>query len=431
MATYRHAKGPNFGQIAIIALIVVVALSIISGAAFAIHHFSSSKEKVEETKATQATTPATVDEAPTEAPTEDPELEYEKLAKDYLSKMTEDEKIYQMLIVTPKTLTGVSGVTEAGPVTQSAIETYPVGGILYDSENFENSTQTIELIKNSQSFAKTPMFIAVNEEGGENSPVSSTLTATKLNAMSTYASEGEAKAQENAATIAKDIKAYGFNMNLSPIANITGDNAFGADSATASPLVAAAVKGYEEKKVISTLKSFPTLEDTTDTADKLKADTLLPFMAGIDSNAGFVMLSDCKATAIDAQYPAYMSQNIVSELLIKDLKFDGVIMTPALSDSLTTSTYQVADIVKNSINAGVNVFLSPSDANAYAEAIKTAVANKEITQQQIDNSVTKILKLKFKYGIISKSSESTPMQAATEASTYATQTSSETTALMQ
>ncbi|MBQ7133887.1 MAG: hypothetical protein IJO20_05265 [Ruminococcus sp.] len=415
MATYRHAKGPSALQIIITVLVVLLSIAILAGAAYAVYHFVIDKEEVQETvPPTQPATVATLDEAPTEAETVDPDAIYTEKAQEYIKNMTDDEKIYQMLVVSPEALTGVDVATVAGDATKQAIKTYPVGGILYDADNFEDAKQTTELIKNSQSFAKLPMFIAVAEEGGENSPVSPKLSTTAFENMSTYTEEGEVTAFNNAATIAKDLSKLGFNLNLAPIANLTGDNAYATDSAVASPLIAQAVNGMQENSVIATLKSFPVESDSDKDADTLRASEFLPFSAGIQNAVGAIMVGNAKLSAIDNDNPAFMSQRIVTELLVKELKFGGVVISPDLSDTDITSNYSVDEIVTGSLNAGVNLFLAPQSIDEYVQSIKSALENGTVTQEQIDSSVTKILALKFKYGILTESTTVNATEDATE-----------------
>lgn len=414
MAQYRHAKGPSPLQVFLIVLVVILSIGVVAGAAFAVYHFGFDKEEEVPTQAPVVPTIATFDEAPTEPATEDLDAKYTELAKKYVSNMSEDEKIYQLLITTPESLTGVDAATMAGDATKAAIEAKPVAGIVYDAINFEDSAQTTELIKTTQSFAKTSMFIAVAEEGGESSPVSSKLGTTKFEAMSTYAAQGEQKVFDNATQMAKDLTKFGFNLNLAPIANLEGDNAYSTDAAMASPLVAQGVKGMQENGVISALKTFPVLKDSDKSAQDLKASEFLPFSAGIANNSGIIIAGDAVMTSIDAENPAFMSKNVIAELLIKELKFNGVVMTSDLSTDYITGNFETAQIVENALNAGVNIFFKPSDLDAYVEAIKNAVANGKVTQQQIDDSVAKIIALKYKYGILS---EIATAQTATEAST--------------
>ena len=83
-----------------------------------------------------------------------------------LNTMTLQEKIHQLLFVTPEALTGVTQVTQAGPATQKSLALHPVGGIIYFKGNIKSKEQISVIIKNAQAYSKIPLFIGVDEEGG-------------------------------------------------------------------------------------------------------------------------------------------------------------------------------------------------------------------------------------------------------------------------
>ena len=90
--------------------------------------------------------------------------------EEMLAEMTVEEKAAQLFMVTPEALTESGRVTAAGEATEKALEKYPVGGLVYFSENFVNPEQTREMTKNVQGYAKeisgVPLFLATDEEGG-------------------------------------------------------------------------------------------------------------------------------------------------------------------------------------------------------------------------------------------------------------------------
>ena len=400
MSKYRHAKGLSPMQILIIVAIVIVSLAIIGGGAFAAIQLTKDKEEptVAPTIATTAPTvaPATIDEPATEA---DSNAQYTELAKKHLENMTIDEKIYQMLVVTPEALTGVDVATAAGDATKTSIEKYPVGGIYYSADNFEDATQTTDMIKNSQSYAKTAMFIAVSEEGGENAPVASKLNTTKVDF--TFAQDGGKQTFENASTVAKDLKKFGINTNFAPSSNIPADT----KPEIVGENVVQAVKGYKSNFVVSAPKYFPVSADSTKPAVELEKSEFVPFVSAIKDGADAIILSPYKASQIE-DAPAFMSKRIVTDTLIMGLQFNGVIITPNLSDEAITGEYDNKTLARNSIDAGVDILLCPNNIDEYYTAIKEAFESGEITKERIDNSVTKILALKYKYGIL----EETPSE---------------------
>ncbi|MDR0446808.1 MAG: hypothetical protein LBH17_07285, partial [Oscillospiraceae bacterium] len=94
-------------------------------------------------------------------------------AAELLSAMTDEEKLYQMLFVTPEALTGYTRVYQAGQATRIALEKYPVGGIVYFERNIDSPEQTREMLTKTQEMAKIPMFLGVDEEGGRVARISS------------------------------------------------------------------------------------------------------------------------------------------------------------------------------------------------------------------------------------------------------------------
>lgn len=415
MAKYRHAKGPSALQIIIIVLVVILSLALLSGAAFAVYHFAIDKEDevIETTPPTDP--PATVEQVATEAPTEEVDP-YEQYAEELMADMSEDEKIYQMLIVTPEALTGVDVATIAGDATKEAIEKHPVGGILYTQQNFEDTKQTTELIKKSQSYAATPMFIAVNEQGGDNSPVASTLSTTQFEIA-----DNTVDMLKNSQTMSKDLQKLGFNLNLGVIGNLSGDNAYSAEATDASTLIASVIEGQQTNGIIPALKYFPSLDDTDKDAEKLSSAELIPFDAGVQAGVPIIMTSYANITAIDKDNPAFMSKSVTTDLLIDELKFDSIVMTPDLSDSAVADAYSADEIVVGAINAGADILLTPSDIEEYVEAIKTALKDGDIKAEQIDSCVTKILALKYKFGIIPAPKTPTPSEISQESTQVTTQ----------
>ncbi|MCD7807524.1 MAG: beta-N-acetylhexosaminidase, partial [Lachnospiraceae bacterium] len=121
-----------------------------------------------------------VEEEPEPEPEEEPEEvitgptaeeQFDEYLTTFISSMTLEEKAAGLLIVTPEQLTGVSVATQGGSGTQAALEEYTVGGIVYFSQNIQSEEQFAEMISNTVSFSRYPLFIAVNEEGGEISTV--------------------------------------------------------------------------------------------------------------------------------------------------------------------------------------------------------------------------------------------------------------------
>ena len=411
----QESKPKKSGKVLIIILCIVLGLAIIgAGAYFLINRFGLPGIDLPKEMVTETVTEA-VTEIPSEAPTEVPT---DPAYLSYLSTMTDHEKLCQLFIVTPEGLTGVDVATEAGDATKEALSSYPVGGIIYFSQNLEDSVQTTAMISNSQSFSKTPLFISVDEEGGLVARCAEKLGTTAFDPMYTYKDQGEQTAHDNARTIASDIKQFGFNLDFAPVADvrtnpdnpIIGERAYSDSFDQAVSLIPSAVKGFHDGGVLCTLKHFPGHGDTeqdshsglayvTKTVDELKAGELLPFKAGIDAGADMVMIGHLVVQELDDK-PATLSDKVVPELLRRELNYDGVTITDGMNMGAITENYGYDEIIRGIFAADIDMILCPDDLGAYLEAMEKALSDGTITMEQVDAKVTRILKLKYDKGLM-------------------------------
>lgn len=433
----QHSKS-NKGKIALIIIACILGFAIIGAGAYALVHYVI----MPATQATESTIPEipsepTYSPTPTQAPTEAPtEPEYETNAEAYLSAMSDYEKICQLFIVTPETLTGIDEyATVAGDMTKDALKDYPVGGIIYFSGNLEDVEQTEELIKKTQSYAQTPLFIDVDEEGGTVARVADKLGTKSFDPMFTYKDKGADTAHDNAEVIASNIRALGFNMDNAPVADVLtnpdntviGERAYSDDYEEAAELVAAAVEGFKDGGVISALKHFPGHGDTdedshdelahvTRTVEELKQGELLPFKSGIEAGADMVMAGHLVIDDLDPELPATLSSKVIPSLLREELGYDGIVITDSMTMAAVTENYSYDEIITGLFNADVDIILCPDDLDSYIDAIQKALDDGAVTMEQIDAKVRKILALKFKEGIMTASDiKATAATTSTEA----------------
>lgn len=348
---------------------------------------------------------------PTPEPAPDP-------AEELLAGMTLHEKVCQLFIVQPSDLTGVSKVTAAGEATRQALERYPVAGLLYDASNLVTMEQTKTMLSNVQTYAKIPLILTCDEEGGRVNRLMHTIGTTYIGPMLDYKDQGGKTARDNAWTIAQDLRSCGFNMDLAPVADVwsnpsntvIGDRAYSDDFKQAAGLVASAVEGFHAGGVACTLKHFPGHGDTSadshygsvyvyKTLDELRAAELLPFRAGIAAGADAVMMGHLIIADVDEQ-PALLSHKIVTELLREELGFDGVVVTDSLKMQAMTDHYGSGDIAVKAIQAGVDLLLCPQNLEEAVNALTQAVEDGTITQERLDESVLRVLRLKIDRGII-------------------------------
>ena len=174
----------------------------------------------------QPSEPAADPAAPDDTPVTDAQKTAQKTAQATLASMTEDEKLWQLFFVTPEAITNVNTATVAGEATKNALAQYPVGGIVYFAKNLEDRAQAAALLANTQSYAKIPLFLGVDEEGGTVVRVSRNplLRERKFSSpQKLYASGGlDARVKDTAEKDAL-LSSLGINVNLAPVCDVSTD----------------------------------------------------------------------------------------------------------------------------------------------------------------------------------------------------------------
>lgn len=371
---------------------------------------------------TQDSTDSFVEET-TEVPVfDDPAVAY---AEDMLSKMSLHEKVCQMFIITPEAATGYYVVTEAGETSKQALVDYPVCGYIYFAQNLQSIEQTKTMLANVKQYGMDtngiPFFTSVDEEGGIVARCADKLGTTSFNSMYYYRAEGTETAYNNAYTIASDISGLGFNLDFAPVADtwsnsantVIGERAYSTDYQEAADLVAAATKGFNDGGVVSCIKHFPGHGDTMEDSHKsaayihkpladLMGEDYLPFKAGIEAGTGMVMvghlyLSDADITSSEDNYPASLNYKVITGELREKLGCDGVVITDSLAMGAISNYYSSGEAVCLSVKAGADIMLMPADFKSAVDALEQAVESGEISEERIDESVRRILILKYNF----------------------------------
>lgn len=342
------------------------------------------------------------------------QLSYSDDIDTIIASMTLHEKICQMIIVTPSVLTGQSKVTSADTM-YLALQNYPVGGMIMDKSNIVSGPQLSGMISQAQSYMTIPMIMTLDEEGGRVTRLMSTIGTTQIGPMYSYHELGTEVAAFNAMTIGNDIRRYGFNMDLAPVADVwsnpantvIGDRAYSTDFDEAATLVSAAVSGFHMSGVACCIKHFPGHGDTSadshygsvyvyKTLDEIRADEFKPFISGIGAGADAVMVGHL-IVADQGNVPALFSYPLLTGVLRNELGFNGVIMSDSLQMKAMTDYYGAGDIPVMAVAAGCDVLLMPTDLEITVSSLEAAVENGVISEERIDQSVRRILILKKKY----------------------------------
>lgn len=340
-----------------------------------------------------------------------------ELVRSHISEMPLEDKVAGLFIVTPEALTGVRTVTQAGEGTQKALNEYAVGGLIYFRHNIVDKEQLTEMLFNTVSMSRYPIFLAVDEEGGSVSRVAASgIDVIQVGDMASIGESGDTtQAYEAGVNIGAYLKELGFNLDFAPVADVAdsansvmGNRVFGSDSNLVGDMVANVVEGMQGTGVSSCLKHFPGIGDTdgdthegrvetTKSLDEMRASDFIPFQAGIEAGADFVMVSHVTVSAVDGDaVPSSLSRTMMTDVLRNELGFQGVIVTDALDMGAITEYYTTEEAVVKAIAAGADMLLMPDDFYAAYEAVLAAVQDGTISEERIDESLERIYRVKFK-----------------------------------
>lgn len=362
--------------------------------------------------------------------------------KDIIDKMTLEQKVAQLFVVSPETLTGVDSVQYAGDMTYQALQDYPVGGIVFAKDNIDSSSQFGTMTDNLQSYSEDisglPLFLAAAEEGGSASVLGnndnldeyyensysdddsdySSSSANSVHSGATSMSEiGRKDDSNNAYEAGKSIgslmSAYGLNLDLAPVADVLsgnstgiGDRTFGTDAQTVSDMALEVIRGIQEEDVNAAMKYFPGYGAASSnmsgfpvinsSLDELKKKEFLPYSNAIAQGLDFVMVGHISVPNVTGDdTPASLSEKMISEVLRKDLGFKGIVMTDYLNDKTIVKNYGAADAAVKAIQAGADLLLEPDDLEAAYEGVLKAVKKGDITEDRLDESIYRILRVKL------------------------------------
>lgn len=351
----------------------------------------------------------------------------DEMSTKILRSLSLEEKIGQMFIANIELLDPASpksyqyqDVTE---MMQKSMDSYKPGGLIFFSRNIKTRKQTKKFIRNLQDVSGIPLFISVDEEGGEISRIANNdkMGTTKFPNMAEIGATGDAKnAFSVGDTIGKEMKQLGFNLDFAPVADINtnpdspeiGDRSFGSDVKLVSKMVPEVVKGLQGQGVSSALKHFPGHGDAssdthkgyaniTQSIKRLRAVEFKPFQAGIRAGADFVMVSHLAINNVTGDdEPASMSRLMITDILRNELGYKNIVITDALNMKAITSVYTPGEAATTAVKAGADMLLMPNNLDEAYEALQTAVLDGDIDESRIDESVSRILQTKIKRGII-------------------------------
>ena len=335
--------------------------------------------------------------------------------------MSLQEQIGQLLVA------GFEGTRPSEEITD-LIQHHRIGGVILFSRNTQHTQQVYALTQNLQRIARAaghhyPLLIAIDQENGLVSRLGEGATIFPGN-MALGAAGSEQLAHDVALATGQELKTLGINMNLAPVADVNnnpanpviGVRSFGEDPQRVANLAAAAVKGYQQAGVISTLKHFPGHGDTAVdshlalptipyTLERLEEVELVPFRSGIAAGAESVMTAHIYLPCImqhEAQsaLPASLSPAVIRGLLREKLGFAGVIVSDCMEMSAITETVGAEQGSVMALQAGTDLVLVSHLYSRQLDSLKAIAAALEsgiLGLETVRLAAERVVELKKRY----------------------------------
>lgn len=421
---YRRRRRVRNQVIAYIVLGVFLA-GLILGGVFGISKLVKSmkdKKQAEELQKqleelSQAEQEPQVVEAPAEPVENYEEVDYlDEIVNASIAEMPLEDKVAGLFIITPEALTGTDVVIRAGDTTKEKLGQNAVGGLIYFSQNIKSGDQLTEMLANTRSWSKYPIFLAVDEEGGQVSRVAENGLAENVGNMADIGASGDTEQARAAGTaIGTYLTGFGFNLNFAPVADVVaegnttiGDRSFGSDPNLTASMAAAVVEGMQNTGVSACMKHFPGLGDTTEDTHEGMAvtdKTLENFMetdfpvyqAGISAGADFIMVSHLSVPNVTGDNtPSSLSGKMITEILRGQLGYQGIVITDAMNMAAITEYYTADQAAVMALQAGVDMILMPEDYETAYNGVLEAVRDGTLTEERINESLKRIFRVKRK-----------------------------------
>ena len=351
-----------------------------------------------------------------------------KKVEDKISTMTLEEKVGQMMFY------GVNGTNVDDKVVNLFEDQHAGGIILYGHRNFwgsslDNNVKYVNSIKKAnRQNSDIPLFIGFDEEGGSMSQLPQELMRTPSKGELGNTNDSSLATGIGAGT-AKKLKLLGINTDFGTVLDINtnknnpiiGVRSYGSTQEKVTEFGINELKAIQNEGVIPTVKHFPGHGDTevdshlglpslNHDLNRLKSTELVPFQTAINNGVDMVMTAHIMLPQIDKEYPATMSKKILTDLLRDEMGYKGVIITDDLEMQAISKNWDLGEAAIKSVEAGADILLvchTIENQQKVYNAVVQGVNDGKIDENRIDESVRRILRLKYQYKLSDKANNPT------------------------
>ena len=336
------------------------------------------------------------------------ELEW---ADSILSTMSINEKIGQLMMLPVYSNANEKYYQDI----EMLIRNFHIGNLLF----FQGTPhKQFELTQRFQNIPKIPLFIGIDAEWGLAMRLDSIYALPKN--MTLGALQDTRLVYNMGAEIARQCKIMGIQINFAPVLDVNNNpsnpvinvRSFGDNPLKVSKMGLALMKGMQDNGIIAVGKHFPGHGDTnTDShytlpvikhsLSRLDSIELVPFSNAIKGGISGMMVAHLNIPALEPRpdIPSTLSTAIVKGTLVEKLDFKNLIFTDAMNMKGVASNFTNGKGELMAFKAGNDIIVMPVNIQEVLKEFKRALSNKEISENDINIKVLKILKFKYRSGL--------------------------------
>lgn len=325
--------------------------------------------------------------------------------------MTADERLGQLFMVAAYSNRNEEHYQEIDKL----VSEYHVGGLIF----FQGGPVRQAILTNRyQALAKVPLSLAMDAEWGLGMRLDSTISFPKQ--MTLGAIDDNRWIYEMGKEVANQFHILDMHINFAPVVDVNvnannpviGYRSFGENKYMVSEKGKAYMKGMQDHRIMANAKHFPGHGDTDADShydlpvinhDKARMTDieLFPFQQLMEDSLMSVMVAHLQIPAYDDRpnTPTTLSQRVVTDLLKKEMKFDGLAFTDAMNMQGVAKYYEPGEADVKALMAGNDVILFPLDVPKAITQIKKALDSGDLDQTDLDQRVKRVLKSKFWFGL--------------------------------
>jgi beta-N-acetylhexosaminidase len=292
-----------------------------------------------------------------------------------------------------------------------------LGGVILFRRNLQDLEQICRLTTDLHAGASAPLLVGVDQEGGRVTRLPAPFLAPPP-AAAIGDLDDDTLARDLAITVGRELMAAGFTWNLAPVLDVhtnpanpvIGDRAFSHDPDRVARLGVQVIQGLTQAGILATAKHFPghgetsadshlTLPISSQPSARWRAVEFVPFRSAIQAGVPMTLVAHMMCPGLDPESPTSLSHTVITEILRRELAFDGVVVSDDLEMEAIAARFDIGEAAVRFLEAGGDLILICHDSaqqEAALVAVEGALQSGRLTQARLAKSLERIDRLRLR-----------------------------------